>query len=314
MVSVIIPVYNVEKYLSECLKSIVRQTYDNLEIILVDDGSTDCSGKICNIWKSKDSRIKVIHKYNGGLSSARNAGLDIANGKYTVFIDSDDIIAKDTIESLRNALESNKDIDLSVCGIETFVDGDFSYRKPFMRITDGIYTNTEYISMILSKKVDNAAWNKMYRTEMISSLRFEEGIINEDFPFLSKLLSSCSIISYISKPLYFYRRRRGSITNGGINKRCFDYVNNAISFKNNLADKFEGLENDVVDSYITAEMIGQLCTLIKYNGELEYKTEYEQSKSYVKSHIKSILWSRHLNLKYKIKAIMSLINPSLIKL
>lgn len=314
MVSVIVPVFNVEKYLDDCIQSIVTQTYSNLEVILVNDGSTDESPLMCENWKKKDSRISVIHKQNGGLSSARNAGLDIAKGEYIIFVDSDDIIARDMVESLFNILDSNSDIDLSVCGIETFNDEDFSYRRPFMSIKSGIYSNTEFITKILSKKVDNAAWNKMYRSEMISSLRFKEGIINEDFPFISYLLSLCNRIEYTSKPLYFYRMRRGSITKSGINKRCWDYVKNAIAFKDNIANKFVGLENDVVDSYISAEIIGQLCTLIKHNGENEYKLEYDESRAYVEYKMKSILRARHLKLKYKVKAIISISCPFLLKL
>jgi len=313
MVSIIIPVYNVEKYLDDCLKSIINQTYKNLEIILIDDGSTDSCAEICDKWKNQDSRIEVIHKQNGGLSSARNSGLDISQGKYIMFVDSDDIIAKDMVETLRNPLESDPEIDLSVCGIETFIDGDISHQRSLMRIAKGKYSNNEYMSLILSKKVDNAAWNKMYRSEMLANLRFIEGIINEDFPFISELLSKCKKIEYLSEPLYFYRLRKNSITRGGINKKCWDYVSNAINFKTYLAKKFDDLDKEIVNSYIYAEMIGQLSTIIKYNGENEFKSEYSESKSYVKSNMQAIIASKNLNIKSKIKAVISIYWPSLLK-
>ena len=121
LISVIVPVYNVEKYLKKCVNSITSQTYENLEILLVDDGSTDLSGQICNEFEKNDARIKVIHKKNGGLSDARNAGLDRAKGQYYAFIDSDDYIQDNTIEIMLNAVKKNKS-EISVCNMIRFLE------------------------------------------------------------------------------------------------------------------------------------------------------------------------------------------------
>lgn len=317
MVSVIIPIFNVEDYLESCLQSIITQTYQNLEIILIDDGSIDRSSEICDQWKSKDSRIKVIHKTNGGLSSARNTGIDIAKGKYIVFVDSDDVIKNNMIECLRNHLETDNQIDLSVCGIETFNDDDINYRKPFLRIPEGLYTDNEYLSLILSKKVDNAVWNKMYRADTLSSLRFKEGIINEDFPFIVELLTKSKKICYVSEPLYFYRMRKGSITRTGINKRCYDYVKNALWFKSSMASKFHGLKTKNIETYIHSEMIGYLGTLAKNSDNVELSFEQNKYKDIsqleLKKHFFKILLNKRIPFKQRVKLILLFTIPNVLR-
>lgn len=224
-VSVIIPVYNVEGYLEDCLESVCNQSYRNIEIILVDDGSRDNSGVICDDWQEKDSRIHVIHKQNGGLSSARNAGLKEATGDYISFVDSDDLIPTNFIMQLVETLKTCNS-EISVCRIDRFWDGNSEETEAFYPFKSGVYPSEEYIHSILLHRVDNASWNKLYKRSAIGELRFKEGIINEDFPFMIALLGKVEKVAYTNETGYLYRRRQGSITQI-VKPNIFDFVTNA---------------------------------------------------------------------------------------
>jgi len=168
LISIIIPIYNVEKYLKQCIDSIINQTYINLEIILVDDGSTDNCGKICDEYGLKDNRIKVIHKQNGGLSSARNAGLDIAKGEYIGFIDSDDYVEKDMYENMYNtALKTNT--KLVICNWSVGNTGKWIKNKNFPK--KNILTSNEALDFFYN---DMYVWNKLYEKDIVQHLRFIE--------------------------------------------------------------------------------------------------------------------------------------------
>lgn len=224
-VSIIIPVYNVEDYLEDCLESVCKQSYRNIEIILVDDGSLDNSGEICDEWAKKDSRIRVIHKHNGGLSSARNAGLKEATGDYISFVDSDDLIPTNFIMQLVETLKTCNS-EISVCRIDRFWDGNSEETEAFYPFKSGVYSSEEYIHSILLHRVDNASWNKLYKRSAIGELRFKEGIINEDFPFMIALLGKVEKVAYTNETCYLYRRRQGSITQI-VKPNIFDFVANA---------------------------------------------------------------------------------------
>ena len=211
LVSIIVPVYKVEKYLDKCIESIVGQTYENLEIILVDDGSPDNCPAMCDRWAEKDSRIKVIHKENGGLSSARNAGLDACTGEYIYFLDSDDYIADNCIEMLFNAIVSDgSDMCIgnlmSVDESENFVD---SYVCPKQRILTpedifSTYGNESPIIFIV-------ACGKLYKTKLFSNIRFPENKLHEDEFTFYKVIDLCKAVSVLPDMLYFYVQHTESI-------------------------------------------------------------------------------------------------------
>ena len=165
LISVIVPVYNVEKYLDKCIQSIVDQTYTNLEIILVDDGSPDNSGAICDEWAEKDNRIKVIHKANGGLSDARNAGLDIATGEYIAFVDSDDYIELDFYDKLYNVIKATN-CDISICNLrKVYENNNVSVNNcDTFEITE--YSTTEAMSALIDDKIRQVVWNKLYKADI----------------------------------------------------------------------------------------------------------------------------------------------------
>ena len=211
IISIIVPVYNVKEYLNKCVESIVNQSYTALEIILVDDGSTDGSAEICDEWEKKDLRVKVIHKSNGGLSDARNCGLSNANGGYVAFVDSDDYVHKNYIEILfRNMLENKAEI--SICDYlridEEQIDSSQElHNKVYIyeghRILDQLYENN--VVMVI-------AWNKLYKKELFDAVKYPKGRVHEDEYIIHQLLYQCKRVVYTSCKLYYYVQRKGSIT------------------------------------------------------------------------------------------------------
>ena len=208
-VSIIVPIYKVEPYLQRCLDSIVSQSYTNLEIILVDDGSPDESPQICNEYAAKDNRIKVIHKKNGGLSDARNAGIDISEGDYITFIDSDDWVHENYISTLLGLI-TNKNADIAI-GENIRTGGNTFINKKTFR-TD-VYTSKEALIHLLKDNhlAFTVSWGKIYKRCLFSTLRFPIGKFHED-EFTSYILFYNSRkIAYTSEVLYFYYQRKGSI-------------------------------------------------------------------------------------------------------
>lgn len=210
LISIIVPVYNVENYLEKCVASIIQQTFSDFELILVDDGSTDSSGMLCEQLKEQDSRIIVIHKENGGLSSARNAGIDIAKGSYLGFVDSDDFISTDMYEELLQAIEEY-DADLSICNLINCY-GKIPDIQHIRTETEVLTQKEAFYEMFAAKKTSVWAVNKLYKRELFYSLRYREGIIAEDAYIIFDILLQCKKIVLTHKGQYFYIHRANSIT------------------------------------------------------------------------------------------------------
>ncbi|WP_049488440.1 MULTISPECIES: glycosyltransferase [Streptococcus] len=218
-ITVIVPVYNVENYLEKCLDSLINQTYKNLEIIVINDGSTDNSGEICQEYAQKDNRIVYIEKENGGLSDARNVGLDKMTGSYVTFIDSDDWVELDYVEILyKKIIEYQADISVGNYysyneDEETYyfhIYGDSYYEKVYDNISifENLYESQEMKSFALI-----SAWGKLYKAKLFDYLRFDKGKLGEDGYFNQKMYLSVNKVVYLNKGLYAYRQRSGSITN-----------------------------------------------------------------------------------------------------
>ena len=208
-VSVIVPIYKVEAYLDKCIQSILAQTYEKLEIILVNDGSPDNCPAICDAWGSKDSRIKVVHKENGGLSDARNAGLAEATGEYTVFVDSDDLISCRYVESLLNAARENG-TPIAACDVQVFIDGE-EPMEPEAGLMSCKTAQQALEELTSGEGIRAVAWNKIYHTELLKGELFPVGRHHEDEFFTYRLLHKAGSIAWVDVPLYFYRQRSGSI-------------------------------------------------------------------------------------------------------
>lgn len=210
LISVIVPVYKVEPYLDRCVESIVNQTYKNLEIILVDDGSPDNCPAMCDAWAEKDSRIKVIHKENGGLSDARNAGMSLASGELMGFVDSDDWISPDMYRLLYERMIIDKS-DIAACGVEMVWEDD----TPRCLLTppgNYILNQEEAMTAIIQESwLKQPVWYKLYKAKMIKDIIFPTGKYHEDVFWSYQAIGKAKCVSVFDKPCYFYTQRSGSI-------------------------------------------------------------------------------------------------------
>lgn len=212
LVSIVVPIYNVEKYLCDCVKSIVAQTYKNIEIILVDDGSTDRCGFLCDQWEKEDSRIKVIHKTNGGLSDARNVGIERASGSFLMFIDSDDLINRRMVEKLLECFKGHPNLTISGCAYEEIINESKIVNQE--KISNPQYMNGCYALELMldnTKRLNVVAWNKMYKVEKIREIKFPKGINHEDLFVIPQLLYESEECAYIETPMYYHRYNENGI-------------------------------------------------------------------------------------------------------
>ena len=240
LVSVVVPIYNVRDYLEECLDSIISQSYRNMEIILVDDGSTDGSSELCDIMQKKDDRIRVIHKNNGGLSDARNTGLKNSTGEYVIFIDSDDTIKKTMLKKMVEAIEKNN-ADIAACAFKTFTetrdnDNDNDLDCNCRNIC---CEGSEVVKSLYQGRYQNiafVAWNKLYRRRLFIdyNIIYPVGRLYEDTFTTYKLLYNSKKVVLLTNPLYNYRIRSGSIMKSSVNLRktrdWFDSEKDAVEY------------------------------------------------------------------------------------
>ena len=222
LISIIIPVYKVEKYLEKCIQSVINQTYENLQIILVDDGSPDNCGKICDEYAKKDHRIEVIHKSNGGLSDARNKGLEIAKGEYIGFVDSDDYIEADMYEVLYNLLKQYN-ADVSICNFYTVSQGKISIKNADNGINE--YNRIEILKeILLDRNIQSYAWNKLYKKELFDEIKYPIGKKYEDIGTTFYSLEKCNKVVVTGKSEYYYINRQDSIVNNVTESTITDYI------------------------------------------------------------------------------------------
>lgn len=293
LVSVIIPVYNVEKYLGECLESVTNQTYKNIEILLINDGSTDGSGEVCDQYAQKDNRIKVLHKKNGGVSSARNAGLEMAQGDFITFIDADDLVGKEYVSSMyETSVKFNADIIF--CKYSNYVNGkvyDVVEELPDKLDADD---KDKYISFICrffecKKRVFGSSCRTLFKKELIQDLRFEPKIkISEDLLFLVYATLKAKRFASVDKHLYFYRQSNESVS-ASYKK---DYITGQVIL-------FEKLKN-IFDLFKTKESKRtfniNICLLCYYTLSNELKYKQKNRKENVNKVRKSALY-KYFNLK-----------------
>lgn len=281
-ISVIVPVYNVENYLDKCIESIVNQTYKNLQIILVDDGSTDTSPKKCDEWAKKDERIKIVHKKNGGLSSARNAGIDISQGEFLTFVDSDDWIENNFIEELHKAIVVNN-ADISICGFKKIEDSTCKILYEESCCNKDIVIENGLDLLFTQKNVTYVvAWNKMYRKGIFNKLRYKEGKLHEDeFIIYDVYNLAKNGVALVNKNLYNYLQRKNSIMGKTTNEKCFDIVE-AFNFRLKQVNVNSKYYCKAVQQYLNAYVLVYLR--IKDNKQLkkkcfeEYKREQKKFK------------------------------------
>ena len=213
LISVIVPIYNVKSYLRQCLDSLLAQTYSNLEILLIDDGSTDESGNIADEYAQRDNRIRTFHQRNGGISAARNKGLDAMSGDYVMFVDGDDYVDKDFCKVALN-LAIEKHVDIVSFGYCLFIEQrDYTERKVTLKPRQ--LNNEDAILELIRRRdvMNNFVWNKIFKSQLFTNVRFPEGQSFEDVAVMHLLYNSAKGIYLSDKVLYYYRKeRRGSIT------------------------------------------------------------------------------------------------------
>lgn len=259
MISVIIPAYNVKEYLLGCVASVSAQAATGDEIILVDDGSTDGTAVLCEEIAAGDERINVVHKANGGLSSARNAGIDVARGEYLLFLDGDDSLTPDALATLRQAVASNPEADfIQFLYLET--DG----AKPFSSSTEAtseIETVTDrhemFARLITRGGVYASACTKLIKRHIFSDIRFTEGLKHEDEDFTTRLLASCRSVAYLERVLYLYYMRQGSLIKSSFGRRDLD----ALTVRKWRIEVLQQLGYEDLAEQVTAQLFSNCCIL-----------------------------------------------------
>ena len=302
-ISVIVPIYKVEKYIGKCVESIINQTHSNLEIILVDDGSPDTCGEICDAYAAKDTRVKVIHKENGGLSDARNAGIEVATGDYIGFVDSDDYIHSQMYEKLLGAILEHG-ADMSICSYECVdEEGEVITRENPIR--------TEVLSNIaaLEKLADPNWWyytiacDKLYKKKLFDTVRFPKGKIHEDQFTVHELFYACEKIATITDKLYFYLQRNNSIMSTRIGISHLDDIE-ALCNRSDFYDThgLNSLQPGLMQ-VLWSEYIG-IVGSVKPNSALEWKRWKQVTKRTKKVYFR---WASGISLKNK----LHMANPKL---
>ena len=287
-ISVIVPVYNVEKYLSRCLESIINQSYKNLEIILIDDGSSDRCPEICDMYAEKDQRIKVLHKRNGGLSVARNTGIEIATGEYVAFVDSDDYIAENMYEVLLDRITCDG-ADIAICNFLYVNDqGELLVEKncDFPIINECLETRNAIKKLSESKAwYYVVAWNKLYHKDIFKNLRFPKGKYHEDEFVIHYIIQNCGRISCVRDPLYYYVQREKSIMSESFSLGRMD-IADALIDRYYFAKKYKykELKNSSVVTLST-----YLCKWEKYaKNNIKYMKRYKE----IQNKSMFLIWER----------------------
>lgn len=299
-ISIIVPVYNVEKYIEKCITSVLSQTYIDWELLLINDGSIDMSGKICNIWSERDNRIKVIHQNNAGAATARNRGIEHATGKYIMFIDGDDYIESQMLENLYKKIVED-DSDCCICGyVGINEDGIIKYKN-----------NVEHslcfsgIEALRCRYLDNLGyvnivnpWGKLYKRHVWSELRFTDGIYYEDLDVMPFLYVKCNKVSIVSYTGYYYLQREGSASHGtGTDeKRYTDSLS--------IRVKHINFYHEINERELEIEMIKKMLDLIitsDINGWIPASNLEYSKKIFSEYLIRLISVSDHVNIKTKIR-------------
>lgn len=309
LVSIVVPIYNVEQYLKTCIDSIISQTYTNLEIVLVDDGSTDSCPKQCDQYAKIDKRIKVIHQKNAGLSAARNSGLQCSNGKYIAFIDSDDVISSEMIEKLYTAIINNS-CQVSCCRYVRFTnDKDLSRELDVVR-RSYVYSGEEALFSIYCSKIKNiefTAWNKLYKRELFlnHNIQYPVSRLYEDIFTTYKLLYYSDRVAFINEELYYYRQRSGSIMNQSLTMKRLDALDGHLEC---LDFYYKKNKSNLLGCELNAfwGLCKYLLNLSKNIVDIEFKTEfqnaiYDKAATAKSKYFKQCNYSVYRKLYYYIK-------------
>lgn len=308
-VSVIIPIYNVEKYLRACVDSVIGQTYRDLQIILVDDGSTDSSAQICDEYPLKDKRIIVLHKENGGLSDARNAGLPLASGDFIFYLDSDDYLEHNAIDSLVQ-MQNQTDADI-VLGNFFYTFSDHEYAAKVWYQSDTVLENKRAMAALIDGRIETFAWGKLIRSEIAHRYLFPKGKVFEDHYWTHFVFGDAERVALITQPLVHYRQRDNSISFTFDMKRL-DILDGWINRKEFLEQRYPDLLSICYQRYAEryAGLAWLVLTRMKGNkrlafGRLRSFNTTIQLQNYAEGTTKELICALdRSNLTYAVYALM----------
>ncbi len=300
LVSVIVPIYKVEAFLDRCVQSILNQTYSNLEVILVDDGSPDNCGRMCDEYALKDSRVRVIHKENGGLSDARNAGIAKATGAYITFIDSDDYVEADYVQVLYDTLKRGKAM-MAISSHRVLYDGGMVLSKGTDENTV-LDPATVLDRMLYHEDIDLSAWGKLYARQLWENVRFPKGRLFEDAATTYKLMDKCSRIAVDSKETYNYIIRQNSISNNEFSPKKMDLIVSTGEMCRYVRSKYPKLA-PAADRRLMYAYLSTLSQLAM--SKKRFPKEQKELMSYIKKNGKTVLKDKRAPKRDKMGIIMT---------
>lgn len=298
MVSVVVPVYNVAAYLTECMNSILEQTYRNLDIILVDDGSTDDSGKLCDAFAEREARVRVVHKKNGGLSDARNTGLEMALGEFVIFVDSDDEIDVHMIESMLKTLQET-DSDVVICDlVHVFAPEDLKYSLSEQKI---VFSREEAIcEMWYQKSFLPSAGGKLFKKTLFDKNSFRTGILFEDIDMMHSVFWDCRKIVYQPSKLYAYKHRENSITTKSFSIKDCEILNICQRIREFSEDKDITLQK-AAKAY---SVVGAMRVLLNAPCTDVFASEIDRASVYLKANARTVFFDANLRLKSRVGIVL----------
>ncbi len=292
LISVIVPIYKVEAYLCRCVDSLLAQTYDNLEIILVDDGSPDGCGRICDAYAEQDPRVRVIHKENGGLSSARNAGIDVAKGTYLGFVDSDDWLDPHAYEwMMEMALEEQ--LMLVCAGRYDYSSHREEAKKGLCPVSREVISGEELVKRIfLWDNVDSAAWDKLYHRSLFRQIRYPLGVVSEDLPVTYRIALDAGRVGMLDRPVYYYFHREGSITTAAFSRKSLQPSDHTEKILDHIRREYPMLSEYATSFHVSH--LGYVCMFMELAGKdvlRQYAEEYRKKRNQLRSFLPFILKS-----------------------
>ncbi len=307
-VTVVLPIYNVEKYLDRCINSVINQTFKNLEIILVNDGSTDNCLKICEKYKNIDDRIIIINQRNKGLSAARNSGIIKATSKYICFIDSDDYIEKDMIEYLYNGMKRYNS-QITCCGFTNIYENGIKEKitRPKKAI---VYTKEEALDIhLISGYIDVVAWNKLYDIELFKNVKYPEGLLYEDMLTTYKLIYNSNKVVLLPESKYYYCKRSSSIGGADFSEKTLKLIEACDEVYNFITQNYKRCKNikiAIIQWYIV--VFNKMIISNYENNKILRKI-----KKYIINNFYYILISNKISLKRKFQIFLILFETKLYK-
>ncbi len=310
LVSVIVPIYNLERYLEKCIQSLLSQKYTNLEIFLVDDGSKDASGEICDRYGMLDERIHVIHQANAGAAAARNAALDVCKGDYITFVDGDDYIDESFIQVLVQSLEKNA-AQIAICGWQDVYESTIVEVQPL--VGEEVLYNTQQAleNMLYQRQFDTAMWSKLYKRELFDGIRFPVGNVYEDIAIIYKVFGRAEKVSYTDYKGYFYLLREQGTTLQAFKPKKMDLIDVVDEMAEYLLLKYPEIRSAVLCKYVRANFHIYLQIPPEKSAYPAEKRRIEQN---IKRYRKEVLGDKNAQKGTKVALLCSYVSlPLLVK-